>query len=127
MFRRRTAAAMVPDVIAGIAIGNTSAAGDPRPPSSLKQQWQDSEWPSSPIPLRARTTGTGAPWPTSFAPTAETSPWKPPSLAPHTPMSTAAYPATRYPGIAAAEQEARDAQRGLWGPPCYGHTESIPR
>ena len=35
-------------------------------------------------------------------------------------------PADRYPAIAAAEQEARDTQRGLWGPPCYGHTESVP-
>jgi micrococcal nuclease len=34
-------------------------------------------------------------------------------------------PADRYPEIAAAEQQARDAQRGLWGPPCYGHTESV--
>jgi micrococcal nuclease len=36
-------------------------------------------------------------------------------------------PAVRYPAIAAAEQEAIAAQRGLWGPPCYGHTESVPR
>lgn len=27
--------------------------------------------------------------------------------------------------IAAAEQEARDARRGLWGPPCFGNTESV--
>ncbi len=33
----------------------------------------------------------------------------------------------RYPAIAAAEQEAGDAQRGLWGPPCYGNTASVPR
>lgn len=36
------------------------------------------------------------------------------------------HPAERYPQIAAAEQEARSAGRGLWGPPCYGHTESVP-
>ena len=36
------------------------------------------------------------------------------------------HPAARYPEIAAAEQEARDAQRGLWGPPCYGNTASVP-
>jgi micrococcal nuclease len=36
-------------------------------------------------------------------------------------------PAARYPQIAAAENEARDAQRGLWGPPCFGNTESIPQ
>ncbi len=35
-------------------------------------------------------------------------------------------PPARYPAIAAAEQEARDAQRGLWGPPCYGDTASVP-
>jgi micrococcal nuclease len=35
-------------------------------------------------------------------------------------------PVDRYPAIAAAEQEARDAQRGLWGAPCYGNTESVP-
>jgi micrococcal nuclease len=34
---------------------------------------------------------------------------------------------SRYPQIAAAEQEARNAQRGMWGPPCYGDTESSPR
>src|ERR1700688_2585526 len=27
-------------------------------------------------------------------------------------------PAARYPAIAAAQKEAIDAQRGLWGPPC---------
>ena len=36
-------------------------------------------------------------------------------------------PPTRYPDIAAAEKEARDAQRGLWGPPCFGNTESVPK
>jgi micrococcal nuclease len=36
-------------------------------------------------------------------------------------------PAARYPAISAAEQEARDAQRGLWGPPCYGNTASVPK
>ena len=35
-------------------------------------------------------------------------------------------PATRAPQIAAAEDEARQAHRGLWGPPCNGHTESAP-
>jgi micrococcal nuclease len=35
-------------------------------------------------------------------------------------------PASEYPMISAAEQEAIDAQRGLWGPPCYGKTESSP-
>ena len=35
-------------------------------------------------------------------------------------------PVSRYPQIAAAEQEARNAQRGMWGPPCYGDTESSP-
>jgi micrococcal nuclease len=35
-------------------------------------------------------------------------------------------PAERYPSIAAAEQEAKSAQRGLWGPPCYGNTASVP-
>jgi micrococcal nuclease len=35
-------------------------------------------------------------------------------------------PVSRYPAIAAAEQEARGAARGLWGPPCFGNTESVP-
>lgn len=35
-------------------------------------------------------------------------------------------PAARAPQIAAAEDEAKQAGRGLWGPPCNGHTESIP-
>lgn len=37
------------------------------------------------------------------------------------------HPATRYPLIAAAEAEARDAGRGLWGAPCNGNTESVPK
>lgn len=36
-------------------------------------------------------------------------------------------PVERYPAIAAAEQEARTAGRGLWGAPCYGNIESVPR
>jgi len=36
-------------------------------------------------------------------------------------------PVTRYPAIAAAEQEARSAGRGLWGPPCFGDTASVPK
>ncbi len=35
-------------------------------------------------------------------------------------------PATLTPQIQAAEAEAQRAQRGLWGPPCYGHTDSTP-
>jgi endonuclease YncB( thermonuclease family) len=31
----------------------------------------------------------------------------------------------RYDAIAAAEREARDAHRGLWRPPCNGHTTSV--
>ena len=34
-------------------------------------------------------------------------------------------PVSRFPEIAAAEQEARDAQRGLWGAPCFGDTRSV--
>jgi hypothetical protein len=33
-------------------------------------------------------------------------------------------PVSRYEAIAAAETEARDAHRGLWGPPCNGNTTS---
>lgn len=36
-------------------------------------------------------------------------------------------PVERYPAIAAAEQEAQAAGRGLWGAPCYGNIESVPR
>lgn len=36
-------------------------------------------------------------------------------------------PVARYDAIAAAENEARQAHRGLWGPPCDGNTESVPR
>lgn len=35
-------------------------------------------------------------------------------------------PVGRYDAIEAAETEARDARRGLWGPPCNGDTASIP-
>lgn len=35
-------------------------------------------------------------------------------------------PVSRYPEIKAAEEEARVALRGLWGPPCNGRTESTP-
>jgi micrococcal nuclease len=35
-------------------------------------------------------------------------------------------PAARYPAIAAAEQEARDAQRGLWGPPATATRNPFP-
>jgi micrococcal nuclease len=37
------------------------------------------------------------------------------------------HPVARHAAIAAAEQEAIDAHRGLWGPPCNGNTESVPR
>lgn len=36
-------------------------------------------------------------------------------------------PVARYGAIVAAEAEARDARRGLWGAPCNGVTESVPR
>jgi micrococcal nuclease len=36
-------------------------------------------------------------------------------------------PAARAEEIAAAEQEAKAAGRGLWGPPCFGVTASVPR
>lgn len=35
-------------------------------------------------------------------------------------------PVARYADIVAAEQEARAAERGLWGPPCNGNTQSVP-
>ena len=35
-------------------------------------------------------------------------------------------PVSRYDAIEAAETEARDAHRGLWGPPCFGDTASVP-
>jgi micrococcal nuclease len=36
-------------------------------------------------------------------------------------------PVMRYGAIEAAQSEARQAQVGLWGPPCHGQTESMPR
>ena len=36
-------------------------------------------------------------------------------------------PVERYPAIAAAQQEAENAGRGLWGAQCYGDIESVPR
>lgn len=35
-------------------------------------------------------------------------------------------PVSRYHAIKAAEREAQDAERGLWGPPCLGKTGSTP-
>lgn len=35
-------------------------------------------------------------------------------------------PVSRHDAIAAAEQEAKNAARGLWGPPCLGNTASVP-
>ena len=37
------------------------------------------------------------------------------------------HPVARHAAIEAAEQEAIDAHRGLWGPPCNDNTESVPR
>jgi micrococcal nuclease len=37
------------------------------------------------------------------------------------------HPAARADEIAAAEREAKTAGRGLWGRPCGGNTESVPR
>lgn len=36
-------------------------------------------------------------------------------------------PVQQQGAIEAAEREARDSGRGLWGPPCFGNTESAPR
>jgi micrococcal nuclease len=35
-------------------------------------------------------------------------------------------PVSLYPDIVTAEDDAKAAQRGLWGPPCNGHVESVP-
>jgi micrococcal nuclease len=37
------------------------------------------------------------------------------------------HPVMHYDAIEAAQSEAKSAQRGLWGPPCNGDTESAPR
>jgi micrococcal nuclease len=37
------------------------------------------------------------------------------------------HPSARADEIAAAEQEAKAASRGLWGPPCLGQTTSVPQ
>jgi micrococcal nuclease len=37
------------------------------------------------------------------------------------------HPSARASEIAAAEQEAKAAGRGLWGPPCFGETTSAPQ
>jgi micrococcal nuclease len=36
-------------------------------------------------------------------------------------------PVSRYDAIEIAETEAREANRGLWGPPCNGNTASVQR
>jgi micrococcal nuclease len=36
------------------------------------------------------------------------------------------HPSARADEIAAAEQEAKAAGRGPWGPPCFGETTSVP-
>jgi micrococcal nuclease len=35
-------------------------------------------------------------------------------------------PAGEYDAIENAQREAQSAQRGLWGPPCFGNTASVP-
>ena len=37
------------------------------------------------------------------------------------------HPSARASEIAAAEQQAMAAGRGLWGPPCFGETTSVPQ
>ncbi|MCV7229083.1 thermonuclease family protein [Mycolicibacterium komossense] len=37
------------------------------------------------------------------------------------------HPVARFAAIEAAQGEAQDAGRGLWGPPCFGETASVPR
>jgi len=37
------------------------------------------------------------------------------------------HPVARADEISAAEQEAKIAGRGLWGPPCFGETASVAR
>jgi micrococcal nuclease len=37
------------------------------------------------------------------------------------------HPSSRASEIAAAEQEAKAASRGLWEPPCLGETTSVPQ
>jgi len=36
-------------------------------------------------------------------------------------------PVQLHDEIASAERQARAAGRGMWGPPCFGDTESVPR
>jgi micrococcal nuclease len=36
-------------------------------------------------------------------------------------------PAGEYDAIESAQREAQSAQRGLWGPPCFGNTASVPQ
>src|SRR5258705_13598975 len=36
------------------------------------------------------------------------------------------HPSARASEIAAAEREAKAAGQGLWGPPCFGETTSVP-
>jgi micrococcal nuclease len=37
------------------------------------------------------------------------------------------HPVERYAAIEAAQAEAQAGRRGLWGPPCHGNTQSLPR
>jgi micrococcal nuclease len=37
------------------------------------------------------------------------------------------HPVARFDAIEAAQRQAQDAGRGMWGPPCFGETESAPR
>ena len=103
-----------------------SAAGVWRQASSRNRPCLGNESPSSPIRARACTTASAGPWPTWTRPTVGITRSKRRRAGAAHSYVYHGHPSARADEIAAAEQEATAAGRGLWGPPCFGQTTSVP-
>ena len=107
--------------------GYSVGSGVRRQASSRSLACSDNESPSSPIRARACTTASAGPWPTWTRPTDGITRSKRPVRVRPNSYVYHGHPSARASEIAAAGQEAKAAGRGLWGPPCFGETTSVPQ